>query len=669
LAISATGIGSSLDVNSIIEQLMQAESTPLTALTKKESAYQAKLSAYGSLSSALSSFQTSVAALTSLSKFQQLSATTTDNTIATATAGTSAAPGKYDIEVIQKAQAQSLASAGQASATALVGNGGGTLTFQFGTIEGGALDGGVFTGAAFKQDANLATGTVTIGSGDSSLQGIRDAINKADVGVTATIVSDGSAAPNRLVLTSTKTGAASNMKIMVDGDDALKNLLAYDPAATQKLTQNSAGQDALLKVNGMDLKNSSNTLTGTIEGLTLNLAKIGSTTVNVARDAASIESRVNAFVKAYNELHGTLKYQTGYNAATKTGGPLVGDATARTIQTELRRSLSTPAEGLSGLENLSQIGISFQKDGTLALDSSKLQTAMSKNFSDIGALFATAGKTSDSLVGFKGSSSATKPGNYEVNITSLATQGSLTGGTGVNLNSAETEIQANTKLSVILDGVTASVALTPGSYPADKLASMLQSAINGTSEFSKAGSSVRVSVNADGRLQFVSDRYGSASTVSIASGTGTAVSVLLGTSPPATAGKDVAGTIGGQPATGSGKTLTAAKGSPAEGLKLDIAGGTTGSRGMVNFSQGYADRLNKLMDTFLGTSGLISGRTDGLNRSIKDIGKSRDAVNERLVETEKRYRAQFTALDAALSSMTNTSTFLTQQLANLPSSS
>jgi flagellar hook-associated protein 2 len=667
LAISSPGIGSSLDVNSIIEQLMKAESKPLTALSRKESSYQSKLSAYGTLSSALSTFQNSVAALSGLSKFQQVSATSSDPAVISAGA-VAAAPGKYDIQVTQRAQAQSISSAGQASSSALIGSGATKLTFQFGAIEGGTLADGKYTGATFKQDADQSTATVTIADGENSLKGIRDAINKAGIGITATIVSDGSANPNRLVLTSSKTGAVSSMKITVEGDSAMQDLLGYDPAGTQALTQNTAGQDALAKINGIDVKNASNTMSNVIEGLTLTLAKTGSASVTVARDTASVESRINAFIKSYNELHGTLKYQTGYNAATKTGGPLIGDAAARTIQSELRRAFATPPEGLNGgLKNLSQIGISFQKDGTLALDSSKFQAAMNKNFDDLGALFATVGKASDSLVAFNASTAATKAGSYEIDIISLATQGSLTGGADVNLNTGlETDIAAGTKVSVTLDGVTASVSLATGKYTADKLASMLQSAINGTAAFSDAGSSVRVAINGAGQLVITSNRYGSASTVAMASESGTAASVFLGTPPPATAGRDVAGTIGGQAAAGSGQFLTGAKGTPAEGLKLEIAGGLSGSRGTINYSQGYADRLNNLLGGYLGTSGLISGRTDGLNSSIKDIGRSREAMNQRLAETEKRYRAQFTALDAALSSMTQTSTFLAQQLANLP---
>lgn len=657
MGISSPGIGSSLDVNSIVTQLMAIEQKPLTTLSKKEASYQSKLTAYGSLSSALSSFQSTVAGLGSLSKFQQLGATTSDATVASATVGSSAVPGKYDIEVTQQAQAQSISAAGQATTTGSIGSGSSTtLTFQFGTITGTPVN-GVYSGATFQQDASQSSGTITIDSSNNSLQGMRDAINKAGIGVTATIVSDGSAAPNKLVLTSTKTGAASSMKITVDGDAAVKNLLAYDPAATQEMTQNSVAQDALLTVNSIDIKSPSNSVSSAIEGLTITAGKIGTTSISVTRDTSSIETGINAFVKSYNELYGTLKYQTGYNAATKTGGPLIGDATARTIQTGLHRMFSTQPEGLTGgLVNLSQIGVSFQKDGSLAVDSTKLKAAIASNPADIGKLFATAGTPSDSLVSFASSSAATKPGSNALVITALASKGQITGSAAAN-----TTIVAgsNDALSLTIDGVTANIKLAAGTYTADALRTQLQSMINGVSEFSGAGIAVSVT-QTDGVLSVTSNRYGSASTVAIS---GAGASNLMGGTPTATAGKDVAGTINGIAALGSGQFLTGASGSSAEGLKIQITGGSTGARGTVDFSQGYASNLNTLLSSYLGTTGLISGRTDGINQSVKNIGSQRDILNNRLIDIEARYRKQFTALDVMISSMSSTSTYLTQQLA------
>ncbi len=433
MAISSPGIGSNLPIDSIVSQLMQAESQPLVALNRKESSYQAKVSAFGSLSGALASFQTTLNGLSDLSKFQQMTSASSDAAIASATTASGAAAGKYSIDLTHLAQQQSLASAGTASTTASIGSGAATtLSFQFGTISGGTLANGVYTGASFAENPDLASGSITIDSSNNSLQGIRDAINKAGLGVTATIVSDGSASPNRLVLTSDKTGVAASMKITVDGDSALKDLLSFDPSVTdgsaQKLSQTSAAQNAQMTLNGIAITSATNTITGAIEGVTLTASKIGATTISIASDTSAVEKNVNAFVKSYNDLNTTLKALTGYNADTKTGGLLIGDSTVLTIQSALQKMFAAPPTGLEGpLTQLSQIGVTFQRDGTLALDSGKLQKAIASNFNDIGKLFAVAGTASDSLISYAGSTLATKAGSNAVNITALATKGQLAG--------------------------------------------------------------------------------------------------------------------------------------------------------------------------------------------------------------------------------------------------
>jgi flagellar hook-associated protein 2 len=210
------------------------------------------------------------------------------------------------------------------------------------------------------------------------------------------------------------------------------------------------------------------------------------------------------------------------------------------------------------------------------------------------------------------------------------------------------------------------VTIPAGSYNPAELAAMLRSAINGNKEFSASGDTVETEIDGTGRLSMSSSRYGSTSNIAISGLTGTSLDGIFGSAAPA-AGKDVAGTIGGAAATGSGQTLSAPGGSPAEGMKLTINGGTTGERGTVTFSQGFAHRLNNLATTFLGKEGLITSKSDGLSVSIKSVSTARESFNERLAAIEKRYRAQFTALDTALTSMQATSNYLTQQLAALAS--
>lgn len=669
MATSTTGVSSGLDINSIVSQLMAVEQRPLTLLAKKEASYQAKVSAFGNINSALSTFQDALAKLADPGKYQAMSSSVGDATILTASADTKAAAGSYNINVTALAQAQTLKTAGMSSSTAKIGAGEETtITFQFGTYNQTADASGVFpAGTTFTQNAARATGTVKIDGTNNSLQGIRDAINKAGLGVTATIISDGSATPNRLVITSDKTGAASTMKITVNGDDALENLLGFDPTAVggQKMTQAAAGQNAQLTVNGISISSESKTVTEAIQGVTLNVLKTGTTTFNVSKDTAQVTSTVNSFVKAYNELQTAIKNVSSYNAETKQGGVLLGDPTIRSLQTSLRQMVGANNPNSGSLNSLSSVGVSFQKDGTLALDSTKLQKAIAASPQDLAALFSTVGRASDSLVSVVGSKASTKAGKYDVSITALPKQGYLSGGTALT---NPVTIAADTKLNVELDGVSAKVSLSAGSYTPQELVAMMQASINGTSAFSSAGNSVVVSLDATGKLVVTSNRYGPASKVNITSDTGTSVATLFGTVTSAD-GEDVAGTIGGLPATGTGQVLTGAASSAVDGLKIQINGGSIGPRGTIDFSTGIAGLLSKTVESYLGSSGLISSRTDGLNRTIKDIDKSRTTLTARLAETEKRLRAEYVALDSMLTSMQSTSNYLTQQLAALSANS
>ncbi len=749
-ALSSVGVGSGLDVNSIVSKLMQVESLPLTQLNSQVTSYQATLSAYGTVNSALGTFQTAVQTLNSSSMFSALSVTPGNSSILTGTATGTAIAGSYNVNVTQLAQAQSLTTAGQASTSGAIGSGAATtISFQFGTISanlagatlaagvasggiaagsltlngtaistdasttsasalatqinletgttgvtaavsnggvtltsaspitvagsapsaagftaGSTLASGAYNNSLFTQDPSIAGGTVSIDSTNNSLQGITNAINSAHLGVTATIINDGSSTPNRLVLTSNATGATSSMKISVSGDSTLSSLLSNDPAATQNLTQSVNAQSTSLTVNGIPITSESNTISGAIQGVTLDVSTIGATSVAVAQNSSSVQAAVSSLVSAYNSLNGLLNSATAFNASTKAAGPLIGDSGIQTIQSQLRQLLGTPVAGASqNLNSIGQLGITFQSDGSLALNTTTLQTAITNNYSSVGALFSAIGTASDGLVGFKTSTAATKPGTYAVDITQVASQGTEVGSAapGLTITSG-----SNDQLSLIIDGVNSSVNLPAGTYTAASLAAEVQTVINGSTAIANAGSAVNVTVNSSGALAITSKRFGSASTVSLG---GDALGTLLGSAPTSTTGLDVAGTIGGNLATGSGQVLTASSGGPTEGLALTINGGTTGSRGTLTFSQGYAYQLNNLLTSFLGSSGPLTVESNGLNNNITGINTQIAELNVTLAAQRANYLAEFTALDTTMSSMNATQTFLTQQLASLASNS
>jgi flagellar hook-associated protein 2 len=209
--------------------------------------------------------------------------------------------------------------------------------------------------------------------------------------VTATIVNDGSGSPNRLVLTSTQTGEKSSMRISVDGDATLQNLLNNDPAGTQNLKQTAVAQNAKLNVNGIDVTSATNTVKEAIQGATLTLVNTGKTGLSMKENTAGVKTAINDFVKAYNSLQSTAASLTTYDADTNTAAALVGDSTLRNLQTRIRQALTTPqAGGANDMKVLTEIGVAFQKDGTLAVDSDKLDKALAANLKGVANLFSSA---------------------------------------------------------------------------------------------------------------------------------------------------------------------------------------------------------------------------------------------------------------------------------------
>lgn len=670
--LSSPGIGSGLDINGLVSKLMEVEKAPLTALAKKEADYQAKLTAYGTLKGSLASFQTAAKSLSTSSKFNTTKATASDTAILSATTSSIAKTGNYSIEVTDLAKAHKISSFALPDSTSAVGTG--TLTIDFGTYTAGAP-------GTFAVNADKTSKSITIDSSNNSLAGIRDAINQAGAGVTASILSDGTG--YRLVLSSADSGAANSMRILVSDDGDSNNTdasglsqLAFNPTAAAGSGKNLdtatevLAQNAVLTIDGVTVTKSSNSISDAISGVTLNLLKetaVGTPmTLTVARDTAGVKTAVEGFVKAYNDLNATIKTLGGYDTKTQKGGLLLGDTTLRSVQSEMRRTISQTLEySDGGVSSLSDVGVTFQRDGTLALNSTKLDTILADSTKNVASLFAVMGTPTDSLVSYGGSTAYTQSGRYGLNVTTIATRGAATGTVTLGGTTTITE-NANDKLTVTLNGTAATVTLTADSYTPDEMAAEIQSKINSDASFKKLGYKVTVAQNS-GVLTVTSALYGSKSTVNISSGSAVSTLFSLAGSLSGTTGQDVAGEIGGLAGTGSGQTLTGT--GSASGLQLLIEGGSLGARGTIGFSRGIAWQLDQSLTSLLGTTGSIANRTGGIDRSIDDIDQQRLVVSRRLAETEKRYRAQFNALDQLVASMQQTSSYLTQQLASISKSS
>jgi len=368
MATGAIG-GSQIDVQSLVSQLIAAERAPLDQQVARETGrVTTQISAVGTLMGALSTFRSALSSLKTVDVFSTRTASSGNESVFTASAGAKSVPGAYDIEVVQLASAQQLSSNPFAQgSTQSVGTG--TLTLSLG-------------GTGF---------SVTIDETNSTLAGIRDAINAAgdNPGVRATLVhgTDGS----RLVLSSASTGAQNSIQVTQAGGDGGLSVLAYSDAAPSNYTQIAAAQDAIVNVANAQSSSASNTITNAIDGVTLNLAGVsedGPTRLTVDYDTASVTSRINGFVNSYNALMNQISRLRSYDAVTQTAGPMLGDSLLSGIESQLRRVISEPvSEAGEVFRTLTSVGITTQADGTLGIDDAKLQKALTADFAAVGRLF------------------------------------------------------------------------------------------------------------------------------------------------------------------------------------------------------------------------------------------------------------------------------------------
>lgn len=357
-AISSPGLGSGLDVNGIISALMAVERQPLDALNERKTQLNQDLSAYGRLKSAISDFRTAMDGLATIDKFSINTASSSNEGVFTVSAASSAVPGNYSIDFSdngtnQLAQAHKLSSLDFADTSSSIGATG-TLRLDVG-------------GSSFD---------VVIDASNNSLDGIKNAINSAadNTGVAATVINVDSG--SRLLLTSDKTGAASSVTL----SDVSGNVSATLAASTV-----TAGQDAIFSVDGNTVTSASNTVTGVIEGVTLELTALGAAgtteTLSVGRDNSAVQENVQAFVDAYNNLRGTIGYLGK--------GDLQGDNTLISIESQMRNILNTPPTGLgTALQFLSEVGIKTERSGDLSLDTTLLSEKLADDFSGVAQLFA-----------------------------------------------------------------------------------------------------------------------------------------------------------------------------------------------------------------------------------------------------------------------------------------
>jgi flagellar hook-associated protein 2 len=369
-SIISSGIGSGLDIAGLVQNLVAAEAAPVqTRIGQQEARAQAKLSAFGSLKSALAQFRDKLDVMKNLDSFLSRAGSSGNEDLFKVTVGQSALPASYSVEVAQLAQSQKLTSGAFASKDSIIGTG--TLTIAVG--------------------ANAFN--IEITDQNNTLAGIRNSINSAleNSGVSATIVA--ADAGSYLILSGEKTGASNTMVITQSGGDGGLSALEYDPANSLfSLVESIPAQDALVRIDGLDIMSDSNVIDGAIEGVTINLveAKPGSTdALIVSNDDAAVRQTIDEFVESYNSLVSTFDLLTQYDADADVAAPLLGDSTIRGIRDQIRREFSVTVKDIEApFSSLSEIGIDVQLDGKLEVIDDDLGAILNSDFSKLGQLFA-----------------------------------------------------------------------------------------------------------------------------------------------------------------------------------------------------------------------------------------------------------------------------------------
>ncbi len=662
MPISINGVVSGLDTDNIVSGLLDIQQQQLDRLALRKSEIQQKQTAFKTIETRLLSLRadTGVLSRNTNNPLTKLSVTASNSDAISATATSAAVAGVYRLTVNSSAQAHQVASQGFADADAEITQG----TFE---IRQGSGD----------------LKTITIDSNNDTLSGLASAINLAGAGVSASIVQDstGGATPYRLLLSSTKTGASNQISV--------NNNLAADSGSAVKpsidfLNPVQAAADARVTIGSgagaISVTSNTNQFKDVIAGVSFDLLQVDSgdtVSLTVAKDNAAAVNAVESFVDSFNGVLQYIDDNSKYDSATNQGGVFLGNQSASRIQQTLRSTIQTIVPDANPLANrLSTVGITFNDAGRLVLNKSKLQDALNGNIEgvdadDVKKLFAFGGDSDNSGISFVLGSSRTKApaSGVGVNISQAAEQATLTAGTSLT---ASTVINsANRTFELTLDGKTATIDLSDGTYTAQELANHLESAINESTDF--PGRKIKIRLTG-GALELRSVSYGTSSKVTAVGGT--ALTTLGLTAGQTDTGRDVVGSfvVAGktEPAVGRGRILTGdSENENTADLQLSVSlvpgQVVAGIEGTVTVSRGLASSLDQVLGQILNTeSGILTSADDGYDRQIESVQKSIDRQKTVFDLQEASIRKQFQALESAISQLNATSSYLGGQLSSLP---
>jgi flagellar hook-associated protein 2 len=625
---SISGLVSGLDTSGIISKLMDLEKQPVINLQNRQADLNKKLVAWQEANTRAFALKDKADILAQESTFDAKSFSSGDESAIKGSASWTATAGTYYVKVNSLARSEQDKTQGYADINAtLVGTG--TISIKVGS-----------------GDAK----TVTVGSGSDTLAGLRDAINQAKVGVSATIIDEGTGT-NRyhLILTSQTVGTGGALTIDTSG-------LSGGTAPVFSIMQEA--NDAVVTLGdgagAITLTINTNTIHDLITGVTLNLQRADTTktiTVDVKDNTAAIKQNIQGFVEQYNNFADFLDQQFSYDTTTGSSGVLFSDSTLQMIQSDLNGKMFDLSGSMGQtIRTLSQLGITTNKDGMMQVDDAQLTNLLESNRTGVKELFVAHGETTNPNVSYTISGPDTKPtgssGGYAVEITTVATQSAtVAGATQTDVLTQDETLTINGKL----------VNLTTGMSPDDVV-----------NEINKNSMQTRVTASrVNGALTLTSIPYGSRYTISAASTVASGGSGIGDAGLAFTSGVDVAGTINGEEATGNGQALTGNTGNAnTDGLTIKITATSAGSYGTVSVTKGLAaqvsDYFSSIMDS---TGGAISTAQGAISTSIDDMKRQITHLQEGFQAKEDQLVAKFAAMESALSKLKGQGDYLTGQFA------
>ena len=661
MPITIDGLVTGIDTEAVVQGLLEIQQQQIDRFELRRSDILQQQGVFKNLEASLLGLRSDLSSLSRIqnSPFSKRTSSISDDTVLSATTSTSAVPGVYRMTVDSVARAHQVATQGLADPDSEITQG--TLELRVGS---GDLK------------------TITIDTTNNTLQGLADAINTADTGVSASIVKDasGGASPYRLLLTAAETGTDNEISIT-------NNLAASAGSAVQPSfdfgNPVQAATDAQVTLGSgagaIAVQSSSNRFEELIDGVTLDLLNTSDgkeITLTVSRDTEDAVAAVENFVNSFNGVMSFIDDQSAYNAETEQGGLLLGNRSAITIQERLRAAALSVVPGVNTSANrLSAIGISVTDNGRLLLNKTKLEGIVNGSDDavspvDVRRLFALDATSDNSGISYVLGSSRTQASTapIEVDITQAAERASITAGSAL---AATTVIDdSNRVLEIDVDGASAVITLDKGSYTRQELADHLESLLNGSSDL--PGRTVSIGLSTDS-LTITSETYGESSALLITGGT--SLATIGFTSGTADVGKDVEGdfTIDGstETATGRGQLLSGdIENEITADLQLRVTLQAsqlgTGAEANVTVTRGLAaeldDILGDLLEPTTGGLATIDERYDDELASLQDSIDRQQAIFDRQQESIIR---EFVALESAMAQLQSTSNFLGTQLSSI----